>query len=87
MGRQEGEANLDIIDVLGGEPPQDNTEFVSRSLGASEVVQEEDIEICESVQRGLESRSYDKGRYSVRREMGEFHFHRLLAADYGTRSR
>jgi len=59
--------------------------FVEKSLAASDVVQQEDIDICESVQRGLESSSYDKGRYSVRREMAEFHFHGLLAADYARR--
>ena len=62
-------------------------DFVSKSLAASDVVQQEDIDICESVQRGLESSSYDKGRYSVKREMGEYHFHKLLAADFAARRR
>ncbi|GAC1428974.1 MAG: carnitine monooxygenase subunit YeaW [Terriglobales bacterium] len=44
-------------------------------------VQEEDLAICESVQRGLKSRAYRAGRLSVRREAGEHLFHRLLAAD------
>lgn len=61
--------------------------LVERSLAASDRVQQEDVDICESVQRGLESSSYDKGRYSVRREAGEHHFHRLLAADLATRRR
>jgi choline monooxygenase len=61
--------------------------FISDSLAASDVVQHEDVEICESVQRGLESTCYDRGRYSVKREAGEYHFHRLLAADFGTRQR
>lgn len=60
--------------------------FIDKSLAASDVVQQEDIDICESVQRGLESSSYDKGRYSVKREMGEYHFHRLLSADLATRN-
>jgi len=34
---------------------------------------------CEAVQRGLQSRTYDRGRYSVRRENGVHHFHSLLA--------
>ncbi len=71
-----------FIQALGGDP-----EFVKKSLGASDVVQQEDIDICESVQTGLESSSYNKGRYSVKREMGEHHFHRLLAADIATRRR
>jgi choline monooxygenase len=57
--------------------------FVEKSLSASDIVQVEDVEICESVQKGLSSSSYDRGRYSVRREGAEFHFHRLLAADFG----
>ena len=56
--------------------------FVEKSLAASDIVQKEDVDICESVQRGLGSSSYDRGRYSVKREHGEFHFHRLLAGDF-----
>ena len=47
----------------------------------SERVQYEDVDICESVQRGLRSRAYGAGRLSVRRETGEHLFHRLLARD------
>ena len=41
-------------------------------------IQEEDIEICEAVQRGLRSDAYDKGRFSVKRELGVWHFQSLL---------
>jgi choline monooxygenase len=41
-------------------------------------VQREDVAICEAVQRGLRSRGYVAGRYSVRRENGVHHFHSLL---------
>jgi choline monooxygenase len=47
----------------------------------SDEVQQEDIEICEAVQRGLRSISYDRGRYSVRHENGVQHFH-LLWRDF-----
>jgi choline monooxygenase len=43
-------------------------------------VEMEDEEVVESVQRGVRSRLYDRGRYSPRREVGTHHFHRLLAA-------
>ncbi|MEE9269499.1 MAG: aromatic ring-hydroxylating dioxygenase subunit alpha [Candidatus Krumholzibacteria bacterium] len=56
-------------------------DFIRRSLAASDLVQQEDTGICEAVQMGLLSRSYDQGRYSAQREMGEYHFHRLLAED------
>jgi choline monooxygenase len=43
-------------------------------------VEMEDEEVVESVQRGVRSRLYDRGRYSIRREVGTHHFHRLLAS-------
>lgn len=44
----------------------------------SDEIQQEDIRICELVQKGLRSSSYDKGRFSVKRENGVHHFHLLL---------
>jgi choline monooxygenase len=58
----------------------------AQSITVAERVQQEDIDICESVQRGLISRAYDVGRLSVRREGGEHLFHRLLHADLTRRS-
>ncbi len=51
------------------------------SVAVSDRIQDEDVDICESVQRGLRSRAYGAGRLSVRREAGEHLFHRLLAGD------
>jgi choline monooxygenase len=51
------------------------------SIAAGELIQQEDLDICASVQRGLQSRAYEAGRLSVRREAGEHLFHRLLHAD------
>ena len=51
------------------------------SIAVSEKVQDEDMAICDAVQRGLGSRSYLAGRLSVRREAGEHLFHRLLHGD------
>ena len=51
------------------------------SINVGERIQQEDVDICESVQRGLNSRAYTRGRLSVRREAGEHLFHRLLHAD------
>jgi choline monooxygenase len=42
-------------------------------------VEMEDEEVVESVQRGVSSRLYDRGRFSARREVGTHHFHKLLA--------
>src|SRR5580693_7570564 len=51
------------------------------SIAVSEIVQDEDMAICDAVQRGLHSRAYVAGRLSVRREAGEHLFHLLLHAD------
>jgi choline monooxygenase len=51
------------------------------SIRVSEIVQDEDMAICDAVQKGLASRAYLAGRLSVRREAGEHLFHRLLHAD------
>ena len=48
-------------------------------LKFSDLVQKEDIELCEAVQLRLNSRSYNVGRFSVERENGVHHFHGLLA--------
>lgn len=42
-------------------------------------VEMEDEDIVQHVQKGIRSRFYDHGRYSVTREMGTHHFHRLIA--------
>src|ERR1700747_3486608 len=54
-------------------------ERIRKAVQFSDEVQREDIGLCESVvQRGLRSTTYDRGRYSVRRENGVHHFHMLL---------
>lgn len=53
---------------------------VETGAGAGlETVEFEDQAVVESVQRGLRSRLYDRGRYSPTREQGCYHFHRLIA--------
>lgn len=42
-------------------------------------VEIEDQTVVESVQKGISSRFYDRGRYSPNREQGTHHFHRLIA--------
>ena len=55
--------------------------YNEQSVAVGNRVQDEDLGICEAVQRGLTSRAYGTGRLSVRREAGEHWFHRLLAED------
>jgi len=54
-------------------------ERIQRAVAFSDEVQQEDIDLCRSVQRGLNSSTYDRGRYSVKRENGVHHFHMLLS--------
>jgi choline monooxygenase len=52
--------------------------FVQESVRVADEVQAEDMVICEEVQRGLNSRSYTTGRFSVKRENGGYYFQQLL---------
>ena len=55
---------------------------IEDDLDYSDKVQQEDIGICELVQRGLESIAYDKGRFSPDMEEGVYHFQSLLKNAY-----
>lgn len=71
---------LTIFEWYFLEPEREETkEALRRTIEFSDEIQLEDIGICETVQRGLRSRTYENGRYSVRRENGVHHFHGLLA--------
>jgi choline monooxygenase len=54
-------------------------ERVAKVTAFSDEVQREDMAICEAVQKGLRSATYNRGRYSVKRENGVHHFHMLLS--------
>lgn len=57
---------------------------VEASAGATiDRVEREDEAVVESVQLGVRSRLYRRGRYSPARETGVHHFHRLLAGALG----
>ena len=72
---------LVVFDFFFGDTSPEREQYNHESVEVSDRVQAEDVDICESVQRGLHSRAYGAGRLSVRRETGEHLFHRLLAAD------
>ena len=52
--------------------------YTRESMSVADRIQQEDMLICEQVQRGLGSRFFSTGRFSVRREGGAYHFHQLL---------
>jgi len=54
-------------------------QFIEQSIEVGHQIQLEDVGICEEVQKGLASRSYSTGRFSVKREAAGYHFHQLLA--------
>jgi choline monooxygenase len=53
-------------------------ESMQQTIAFSDEIQQEDIVLCEMVQRGLKSRSYDRGRFSALRENGVYHFQALV---------
>jgi len=57
---------------LGSETATDSVKF-------SHEIQIEDVGICETVQKNFHSRSYDRGRYSVKHEKGVHAFHLMYA--------
>lgn len=51
-----------------------------------DVVEMEDEEVVEAVQKGVRSSFYRQGRYSVSREQGIHHFHRLIVEALGLKT-
>lgn len=73
------EKTLTIFEWYFNEPGSgEGWESMQQTIGFSDQIQKEDIEICEAVQRGLRSKTYSRGRLSVKRENGVHHFHQLL---------
>jgi choline monooxygenase len=60
-----------------------SSEVEQGTIDFSDEIQQEDIRVCESAQRGLQSRNYNQGRFSVKRENGVHHFHGLLTECLG----
>jgi choline monooxygenase len=61
-----------------------NASFRDRGAGADlHSVELEDEEVVQSVQSGVRSRLYHRGRFSPTREQGVHHFHRLLGRVLG----
>ena len=69
-----------VFEWYAAEPPAGEAAAAewARLLAFSDEIQDEDIRVCEAVQRNLRSRVYDRGRYSATRENGVHHFHGLL---------
>ena len=70
-----------LFDFYFADVSEDRRAHNRDSIEVADRIQDEDLSICASVQRGLRSRAYTAGRLSVRREAGEHLFHRLLHTD------
>ncbi|HTS35933.1 MAG TPA: aromatic ring-hydroxylating dioxygenase subunit alpha [Candidatus Solibacter sp.] len=61
-------------------PEKDHASAAAKaSVQFSDQIQMEDVAICETVQKNLSSRSYSRGRFSVKQEKGVHAFHRMYA--------
>lgn len=61
----------------------DATQLDKGAGSGLETVEMEDEEVVQQVQKGVRSRFYEKGRYSVKHEKGTHHFHSLIAKMIG----
>lgn len=72
------ERTLTVFEWYFHEPEGEKMkDLIDETVVLSDEIQQEDIAVCESTQRGLRSISYDRGRYSVKRENGVHQFHSL----------
>ncbi|HRJ28996.1 MAG TPA: aromatic ring-hydroxylating dioxygenase subunit alpha [Cyclobacteriaceae bacterium] len=79
--------SLNIIEPLGIDRTKvtfqtfiwDESKFNKGAGSDLNRVEMEDEAVVESVQKGIRSRFYSHGRYSVKQEKGTHHFHRLIA--------
>ena len=58
----------------------DATKLEQGAGSGLDTVEMEDEDVVQKVQKGIRSRFYSQGRYSVTREQGTHHFHSLLAS-------
>lgn len=71
---------LVVIEWYAPDPAAFRPRFLEQGLAFSEQVQDEDMIICEAVQKGLRSRFYSQGRYSPKQEPAVHRFHQLIHA-------
>jgi choline monooxygenase len=65
--------------------PEDAAQISEETLAdnwvRTDVLQYEDVFLCEAVQKGLASGMFESGRYVAPQEEAPYHFHRLIHAD------
>lgn len=71
------------FDYFYSAPDSEQTkELIKQDLDFSDEIQQEDIDICEQVQKGLQSGTYSSGFLCQKREQGVWHFQELVRAAY-----
>ena len=71
------------FDYYYSDPDSEETKkLIEQDLHFSDEIQQEDIDICEQVQKGLESGTYSSGFLCQKREQGVWHFQELVRAAY-----
>lgn len=63
-------------------PNADTLAMIEQDQAFSDEIQQEDITICERVQKGLASGTYQPGRLCTKREQGVWHFQELIRSAY-----
>jgi len=56
--------------------------MIAQDLAFSDEIQAEDIAICEAVQKGLASGTYESGRLNMKRENAVFHYQEIIRQSY-----
>lgn len=71
------------FDYFYAEPDSEQAQkLIQQDLDFSDEIQQEDIDICLQVQKGLASGAYQAGRLCQKREQGVWHFQELIRAAY-----
>ena len=93
-----GEPNISLLQIIPDGPehsiehldwflptPEPSQQIKDAMVYMDEVLQPEDIGLCESVQRGLRSKGYNQGRFVIDKELSELsehavhHFQKMVA--------
>ncbi|XP_057529601.1 choline monooxygenase, chloroplastic [Amaranthus tricolor] len=64
-----------VVDYYLDKSMMNDKPYIEKSIKINDNVQKEDVVLCESVQRGLETPAYRSGRYVMPIEKGIHHFH------------
>ena len=74
-----------IFDYYYADLNSENTKaLIKQDIEFSDEIQSEDIAICEAVQKGLASGTYESGRFCIKRENAVFHYQEIIRQELRT---